>query len=64
MNNAVEENSKHYSNKILMRIQFILEIYVYKRRLLKKIINSMVLFMDRIDITLGFVPLLDCRLQI
>ena len=64
MNNAVEENSKHYSNKILMRIQFILEIYVYKRRLLNKIINSMVLFMDRIDITLGFVPLLDCRLQI
>ena len=63
MNNAVEENSKH-NNKILMRIQFILEIYVYKRRLLKKIINSMVLFMDRIDITLGFVPLLDCRLQI
>ena len=63
MNNAVEENSKH-DNKILMRIQFILEIYVYKRRLLKKIINSMVLFMDRIDITLGFVPLLDCRLQI
>ena len=64
MNNAVEENSKNYDNKILMRIQFILEIYVYKRRLLKKIINSMVLFMDRIDITLGFVPLLDCRLQI
>ena len=63
MNNAVEENSKH-NNKILMRIQFILEIYVYKRRLLKKIINSIVLFMDRIDITLGFVPLLDCRLQI
>ena len=63
MNNAVEENSKH-NNKILMRIQFILEIYVYKRRLLKKIINSMVLFMDRIDITLGFVPLLDYRLQI
>ena len=63
MNNAVEENSKH-NNKILMRIQFILEIYVYNRRLLKKIINSMVLFMDRIDITLGFVPLLDCRLQI
>ena len=63
MNNAVEENSKH-NNKILMRIQFILEIYVYKRRLLKKIINSMVLFMDRIDITVGFVPLLDYRLQI
>ena len=38
MKNTLEENIciENYDKKILMRIQFVLEIYVYRRRLYKK----------------------------
>ena len=37
-----------------------LEVYVYRRRLYKK--NSMVPFVDRIDMSPGFLLLMGCRL--
>ena len=45
-----------------MRIQFILEIYVYRRRLQKKNYTLWPIFMDRIDMSQGYVTLLVCRL--
>ena len=46
-----------------MRIQFILEIYVYRRRLQKKNYTLWSIFMDRIDMSQGYVTLLGCRLD-
>ena len=65
MNKAVSSRRrkyiKNYDNKILMRSQFILKVYVYRQRLKRNIV-VMVPFMDSIDMSPGFVPLLGCRL--
>ena len=41
MNKAVENNIENYDNKILMRIQFLLEVWT---KIIKKKINSMAPF--------------------
>ena len=52
---------ENYDNNTLMEIQFILEVYVYRRRY-KKTLWS--LFMNSTDMYPAFVPRLVCRLQI
>ena len=48
---------------MLMRIQSILAVYVYGRIFIKKPLNSIwPLFVDRIHMSLGYLPLLVCRL--
>ena len=61
---AVEENKfKNYNNKILMTIQFILEVYVYEQRLQKnvKLYGSVVPFYGQDWHVSRLCPPLGCR---
>ena len=53
---------ENYEHEVLIGIQFVLEVYMYRHDYEKTQKTNWSLFMDRIDVSPGFVSLLGCRI--